>query len=43
VESLRELVCRLIAERRASDEGREGLSAFLEKRSPEWDKGELRS
>ena len=36
VESLRELVCRLIAERRASEEGREGLQAFLEKREPEW-------
>ncbi|MGB1088624.1 MAG: enoyl-CoA hydratase-related protein, partial [Alphaproteobacteria bacterium] len=25
-----------IAERRASDEGREGISAFLEKRKPNW-------
>ena len=36
VESLRELVCRLIAERRASEEGREGLQAFLEKTEPPW-------
>jgi methylglutaconyl-CoA hydratase len=36
VESLRELVCRLIAERRASEEGREGVLAFLEKRDPKW-------
>lgn len=28
-----------IAERRASDEGREGLSAFLEKRKPSWSGG----
>ena len=28
-----------IAEIRASDEGREGLSAFLEKRKPNWIKG----
>ena len=25
-----------IAERRASDEGKEGLAAFLEKRKPNW-------
>jgi methylglutaconyl-CoA hydratase len=25
-----------IAQRRASDEGREGLAAFLEKRTPNW-------
>ena len=37
MESLRELVCRLIAERRASEEGREGLRAFLEGRKPDWD------
>jgi methylglutaconyl-CoA hydratase len=36
VDGVRELVCRRIAERRASDEGREGLSAFLEKRDPGW-------
>lgn len=28
---------RRIAERRASDEGQEGLRAFLERRNPEWD------
>jgi methylglutaconyl-CoA hydratase len=28
-----------IAEIRASDEGREGLSAYLEKRKPSWIKG----
>jgi methylglutaconyl-CoA hydratase len=27
---------RWIAERRASDEGQEGLAAFLEKRAPSW-------
>jgi len=27
---------RLIAERRASDDGREGIAAFLEKREPSW-------
>jgi methylglutaconyl-CoA hydratase len=27
---------RRIAERRASDEAKEGLSAFLEKRKPKW-------
>jgi methylglutaconyl-CoA hydratase len=36
VEGVRDLVCRRIAERRASDEGREGLAAFLEKRAPAW-------
>jgi methylglutaconyl-CoA hydratase len=36
VEGVQELVCRRIAERRASDEGQEGLRAFLEKRKPEW-------
>lgn len=36
-ESVRELVCKRIAERRASDEGQEGLNAFLEKRKPGWD------
>jgi len=30
------LTVRTIAERRASDEAREGLAAFLEKRSPSW-------
>jgi methylglutaconyl-CoA hydratase len=32
----REYTSRLIARRRASDEGREGMSAFLEKRNPDW-------
>jgi methylglutaconyl-CoA hydratase len=36
VESVRELVCERIAERRASLEGQEGLRAFLEKRRPDW-------
>jgi methylglutaconyl-CoA hydratase len=36
VEGVRDVVCRRIAERRASDEGREGLAAFLEKRPPAW-------
>jgi methylglutaconyl-CoA hydratase len=36
VESVRELVCESIAERRASAEGQEGLRAFLEKRKPGW-------
>ncbi len=31
-----ELTVETIAERRASDEAREGLSAFLEKRAPRW-------
>lgn len=34
--SLREATAELIAQRRASSEGREGMSAFLEKRSPIW-------
>jgi methylglutaconyl-CoA hydratase len=36
VDGVRELVCKRIAERRASDEGQEGLRAFLEKREPDW-------
>jgi methylglutaconyl-CoA hydratase len=32
------LTSRVIAERRASEEAKEGLSAFLEKRSPSWAK-----
>jgi methylglutaconyl-CoA hydratase len=36
VESVRDLVCERIAERRASPEGKEGLAAFLEKRKPGW-------
>jgi methylglutaconyl-CoA hydratase len=35
-EGLRELTTEAIAERRASAEGREGLTAFLEKRKPDW-------
>ena len=33
---LREYTSRLIASRRASDEGKEGMSSFLEKRLPYW-------
>jgi methylglutaconyl-CoA hydratase len=35
-ESMRDYTSELIARRRAGDEGREGLSAFLEKRKPSW-------
>ena len=35
-ESLVEYTCKLIAELRVSEEGQEGLSAFLEKRTPNW-------
>lgn len=35
-ESLREYTANLIARRRASDEGKEGMSSFLEKRKPNW-------
>jgi methylglutaconyl-CoA hydratase len=38
-ESLIEETARRIAEVRASDEAREGLSAFLEKRKPDWSGG----
>lgn len=34
--SMREYTSNLIAQRRASAEGREGMSAFLEKRKPQW-------
>ena len=34
--AMRETTAHLIAQRRASAEGREGMSAFLEKRSPDW-------
>lgn len=37
-EHLLKETAKRIAARRASDEGREGLAAFLEKRKPEWDK-----
>ena len=33
---LRDYTVQLIAEMRASQEGREGMTAFLEKRKPEW-------
>lgn len=33
---MREFTAKLIASRRASDEGREGMGAFLEKREPSW-------
>jgi len=35
-EAVREYTTQLIARLRASDEGREGMSAFLEKRIPDW-------
>ena len=35
-ENMREYTAETIARRRASDEGREGMSAFLEKRKPRW-------
>lgn len=35
-ESVREYTAETIARRRAGDEGREGMSAFLEKRKPWW-------
>jgi methylglutaconyl-CoA hydratase len=37
---LRDLTAGAIARRRASDEGREGMSAFLQKRAPRWQKEE---
>jgi len=39
-ESLIEETARRIAEVRASDEAREGLNAFLEKRKPDWNGGQ---
>jgi methylglutaconyl-CoA hydratase len=36
VESVAELVCQVLADRRASAEAREGVLAFLEKRKPGW-------
>jgi methylglutaconyl-CoA hydratase len=36
VDSVRELTCKRIAERRATAEGQEGVRAFLEKRKPDW-------
>jgi methylglutaconyl-CoA hydratase len=35
-ESVLREMARLLAQRRASDEGQEGMSAFLEKREPRW-------
>lgn len=35
---MRDFTSNMIAQRRASDEGREGMSAFLEKRKPAWQK-----
>jgi len=35
-ESVRAYTAETIARRRASDDGREGMSAFLEKRKPRW-------
>ena len=35
-DSLVDYTCELIAELRVSEEGQEGLSAFLEKRTPNW-------
>ena len=37
------LTARAIAERRASEEGQEGMRAFLEKRSPAWIPAEEKS
>lgn len=37
-EEIRDYLAALIAERRASTEGKEGMSAFLNKRSPSWRK-----
>ena len=37
--AVREYTTQLIAQRRASDEGREGMSSFLEKRRPSWQEG----
>ncbi|MCA9979087.1 MAG: enoyl-CoA hydratase/isomerase family protein, partial [Anaerolineales bacterium] len=34
--ALRDYTSNIIAQRRASDEGREGMSSFLEKRRPDW-------
>lgn len=38
--AMRDYTTQLIAERRASDEGREGMSAFLERRPPWWQAGD---
>jgi methylglutaconyl-CoA hydratase len=36
VEGVADLVCQALADRRASDEARDGVLAFLEKRKPRW-------
>jgi methylglutaconyl-CoA hydratase len=36
LEEAKEYTARMIAEIRASEEGQEGIAAFLEKRSPRW-------
>lgn len=38
-EPAEEVTCRLIAERRVSSEGQEGLTAFIDKRKPRWAAG----
>ena len=35
-EAAREATAEIIAAQRASDEGREGMTAFLDKRDPAW-------
>ncbi|MEJ2748084.1 MAG: enoyl-CoA hydratase-related protein [Anaerolineae bacterium] len=35
-DDVRDFTANMIAHRRASDEGREGMTAFLEKRDPDW-------
>ena len=37
---LRQATAEIIARLRASDEGQEGLGAFLDKRPPRWDKSQ---
>ncbi|MDP1974417.1 MAG: gamma-carboxygeranoyl-CoA hydratase, partial [Alphaproteobacteria bacterium] len=38
LDTLKQETSKIIAERRASDEGKEGLNAFFEKRQPAWAK-----
>lgn len=38
-DAIREWCCRTISELRVSDEGQEGLAAFLDKRAPAWQRG----
>ena len=35
-EELRQMTARIIAERRASNEGKDGISAFLDRTNPPW-------